>query len=233
MQIDYDKIWKNKWGGPQDMGPTHAHSRRLAIKMISGLDFSNILDVGCGNGKNLEFLKSKFPKLQYSGVDISEEALGEARKRLPEASFYRLDVEKECLDRTFDIIYSSDVVEHLQDDEAALANIYKMTNKYLLVGTLQGRMRNFEKNIGHVRNYAPGELERKIEGAGFRILKKTEWGFPFYSPLYRNILDIGGVNDMTGGRPGPMKRIISLLIYFLFFFNSSKKGDIIYILAAK
>jgi hypothetical protein len=36
-----------------------------------------------------------------------------------------------------------------------------MTKKYFVIATVQGRMRGYEKNIGHVRNYELGELEKK------------------------------------------------------------------------
>jgi hypothetical protein len=55
----------------------------------------------------------------------------------------------------------------IPDDLAALQNIRKMTGKYLVVSTSQGRMRNFETVVGHVRNYARGELVKKLEMSDF------------------------------------------------------------------
>ena len=63
-------------------------------------------------------------------------------------------------------------------------------------------MRHFEMQIGHVRNYAPGELIPNIESNGFTVESVMEWGFPFYSPLYRNFLDLTG-NKVTSGEFGP------------------------------
>ena len=39
-----------------------------------------------------------------------------------------------------------------------------------------------------MRNYARGELVRKLEETGFVVVSVIEWGFPFYSPLYRDFL---------------------------------------------
>jgi len=41
-----------------------------------------ILDLGCGNGRLLNFLKNK--KIEYIGVDNSEKLLLEAQKQYPE-----------------------------------------------------------------------------------------------------------------------------------------------------
>jgi len=105
-----------------------------------------------------------------------------------------------------------------------------MTRKYLLISAPQGRMRGFEKQYGHVRNYAPGELVRKIECEDFVILSVLEWGFPFYSPLYRDFLEATGSKGTTG-EFGTVRKLISQAIYCLFLLNSSRRGDEIFVLA--
>ena len=124
----------------------------------------------------------------------------------------------------------SEVLEHIPNDVAALQNLRKMTRKYLLISTPQGRMRKFETQVGHVRNYAPGELVNKIKSSGFTVLSVVEWGFPFYSPLYRNFLDFTGGKGTTG-EFGPFRKLIAKLIYLLFSLNSLKRGDEIFVLA--
>ena len=76
---------------------------------------------------------------------------------------------------------------------------------HVVVVTLQGRMRRFEADIGHVRNYAPGELAEKMRGAGLEIDRSIAWGFPFYSPLYRDLLEMLG-NRGTMGRFGLVRK---------------------------
>jgi hypothetical protein len=93
-------------------------------------------------------------------------------------------------------------------------------------------MRPFETEMGHVRNYGYGELAGKLQGEGFRVRKRVEWGFPFYSPLYRNLLNLTGGRGGTG-KFGPGRKLISLLLYGLFRLNSSRRGDEIVILAER
>jgi hypothetical protein len=92
-------------------------------------------------------------------------------------------------------------------------------------------MRRFDpEQVGHVRNYAPGELVRKVEQSGLKVLKVVEWGFPFYSPIYRNVLDLTGSKGTTG-EFGTIRKLVSQLIYILFRLNSAKRGDELFVLA--
>ena len=105
-----------------------------------------------------------------------------------------------------------------------------MTGKYLLVSTPQGKMRQFEKEVGHVRNYAPGSLFDKTRMEWIHVYSVIEWGFPFYSPLYRNFLELTGSKGTTG-EFGRFRKLIARLIYLMFLLNSSKRGDEIFVLA--
>ena len=131
------------------------------------------------------------------------------------------------------MVFCSDVLEHIPEDEAVIKNLYAMTKKYCLVATMQGRMRDFEKTIGHVRNYKYGELAEKMKAAGFKNLRIVEWGWPLYSPLYRNLHNSGGIHKLSEGKMGFIKRLASVILYYIFFLNSSRRGDIIYILGEK
>jgi len=230
VTVDYDVIWKTKWGGAQSYGPFHRHLRRIIKEMIRPLKFQSVLDVGCGQGSLLAELKLEFPAIKPTGVDVSLSAIEFARRRVPDGDFRVLDVTEASLDTSYDLVICSEVLEHIPNDLIAIRNLKKMTKKYLLVSTPQGRMRGFEKQIGHVRNYASGELVGKIESSGFTIISAVEWGFPFYSPLYRNFLDLGG-NNGTSGEFGLFRKFVGRLIYMLFLLNSSKRGDEIFVLA--
>jgi SAM-dependent methyltransferase len=229
--FDYEAIWKTTWGDVQSYGPFHRHLRRIIKDMIRALKFESVLDVGCGQGSFLAELKSNFPHIVPNGVDISSSALTLARQRLPDGKFWALDISEKSLDEKCDLVVCSEVLEHIPDDVSAIQNLRKMTKNYLLVSTPQGRMRQFERQIGHVRNYSRGELVTKLESSGFAILSVVQWGFPFYSPLYRNFLDFTGGKGTTG-EFGPFRKLIAKLIYLLFSLNSSKRGDELFVLAA-
>lgn len=228
----YDAHWEFDWDDMVRLGPFHRHLRRVIFELLEGIEFQTVLDVGCGRGAFLEMLASQYPLIEFKGVDISSAAVDLAKREYPGGQFWVMDISKNFVDQQFDLIICSEVLEHIQDDLSALNNIAHMAKKYLVISTPQGRMRKFEEQVGHVRNYSSGELQEKVKNAGFQLVKVVEWGFPFYSPLYRNFLDLTGARGTTGDF-GLIKRILAQFLHYLFFFNSSKKGDELFILAKR
>jgi len=232
--FDYEGIWKGVWGDMQKYGPVHRHHRRIFSGMFKKLpekDIQTIADIGCGEGSNLVFLKMQFPDAKLYGFDVSRSALDSASKRI-DAEFSTLDIQTEIPPLKFDLVFCSDVIEHLENDIAAIQNIKKITGKYAMIATIQGRMRRNEKSIGHIRNYDYGELRQKIESAGFDIIQIIEWGFPLYSPLFRDVIGIFPSSEQYSyGSYTPFKKLVSHVLYFLFMLNREDKGDVIFILS--
>jgi 2-polyprenyl-3-methyl-5-hydroxy-6-metoxy-1,4-benzoquinol methylase len=225
----YDRLWRTTWGDMQRLGPVHRHAREDLVRTVAALNVRTVLDVGCGSGDNLQAL-AETGRYELSGVDVSPEALGMARERVPEARFEVLDVQREALAQKFDLVMSLQVIEHLLDDTTALRHIAAMARHYVFVATIQGRMRRSELAIGHIRNYSAVELRRKLEAAGVEILWMKGWGFPFYSPLYRSAIEwIPG--GPPGGAMGSVSRIVAEALYQLYRLNWPGRGDVISALA--
>jgi 2-polyprenyl-3-methyl-5-hydroxy-6-metoxy-1,4-benzoquinol methylase len=233
-EIDYDAVWTGAWDDMRRYGPMGRHSRRLMRRMTADLNPRTILDIGGGEGSLLETLSAAHPNAAMTGTDLAASAVELARRHLPHASFAVLDIAKERLPGTYDLIVCADVVEHIDDDEAALRNMAAMINPggHVVVATLQGRMRDFEKSVGHVRNYAHGELAAKMVRAGLVVDRVIEWGFPFYSPLYRDLLNVTDSRG-TQGKYGVARKLICNLIYAAFLLNSERRGDYIFVRAVK
>jgi SAM-dependent methyltransferase len=227
---EYDQGWETQWDDMKKYGPFSRHLRRLIENLIRPLAFKTVLDVGCGQGSLLEELRVQFPHIQPTGMDLSIKAIDLARRRVPEGTFHVGDLIEHPLEETFDLVICSEVLEHLPDDLTAIRNLARMAGKYLVVSAPQGYMRRFETAVGHVRNYAYRELVGKLEENGFRMVRVIEWGFPFYSPIYRNFLEFTGGRGTEGGF-GPGRKLISFALYHLFRLNSSKRGDEIVALA--
>ncbi len=85
---------------------------------------NDLLDVACGTGAHLPFLKDKF---KITGVDLSEEQLVAARKRLPGLEFLNGDMRSFDLHRQFDAVtclFSSiGYVHPLPEMEKAVGNM--------------------------------------------------------------------------------------------------------------
>ncbi|MEU6349130.1 class I SAM-dependent methyltransferase [Streptomyces sp. NPDC047072] len=73
---------------------------------------ASLLDVGCGHGRDVEYLSS-LGHLVY-GVDRSEKLLGMARDRVPKSHFLEGDVRAlPFRDRSFDGLWMNAVLHHL------------------------------------------------------------------------------------------------------------------------
>ncbi len=230
---EYDRGWEERWDDMKRYGPMSRHIRRNIKQLIRPLQFQSVLDIGCGQGSLLAELRTEFPHIEVFGSDFSTSAVRMARRQVDGGEYCVFDLVQGNLNRQFDLIVCSEVLEHIPDDRAALRNLAAMTGKYLVISTVQGRMRRFEAGeVGHVRNYAYGELAQKVEAAGMNVLKVVEWGFPFYSPLYRDVIDLTNTRG-TMGTFGPGRKLLSQMIYAIFLLNSSRVGDEIFLLAGK
>lgn len=231
-KTEYDQLWASEWDDMKTYGPFSRHLRRLILQLIAPLDFESVLDVGCGQGALLVEIEKRFPQVKLHGVDLSSRAIELAASRVPRAEFWTFDLECERLKGTFDLVICSEVLEHIEDDVTAIRRLSEMTDKYLLVTTVQGRMRPSEALVGHVRNYDRAELIQKLSQSGLKVMRDIEWGFPFYSPLYRDLLELMG-SSPVGGRFGRGRRLVATMVYWLFYLNSPRRGDEILVLAGR
>ena len=231
MECDYDQAWDSIYGDMQRFGPTHKHLRRIYSKILKEIQYNSILDVGCGTGLNFPLLLEGKSIKEVAGIDISSNAVNLAKEKY-NGEFFVLDIQEGNLKHRYDLVFCSLVLEHVPKDEEVIKNLYQMTGHYLLCSTMAGnyaRYKNWEKSVGHVRNYLPGELEAKLSKTGFAIRKCIKWGFPFYSPLMRLLQNINP--NMGVGKYGTVMKIGTNFLYWLYFLNSSKRGDVIVILA--
>jgi SAM-dependent methyltransferase len=226
---EYDRLWDKVYGDLQDLGPTHRHMHRLMRHLLAPLRYASVLDVGVGFGHNLPLLTEGRAVERLAGVDVSPRAVEHVRQRYG-GRFEELDITRGRLDETFELVCNALVLEHLADDVAALRNMRAMTARYLLVTTMAGdyeRYAPWERQVGHVRNYARGELERKLVDAGFEVIETRYWGFPFYTPIVRTLQ-----NRMTVSHDlSPSSRLIARILYPVFFLNSARRGDLLVALA--
>src|SRR5690242_10564356 len=123
---DYDDLWTRVYGDIQKHGPVHRHMRRLVSGILKGLSYDSVLDVGCGPGENYGLLSHGRRLSHFAGIDISDVALEKARQRIPSGEFWNLDIQREHLDRAWDLVHCSLIFEHLLDDVTALGHLRSM-----------------------------------------------------------------------------------------------------------
>ncbi len=108
----------------------------LAPWVQPGMDFHGcdaVLELGCGVGAQIRVLLERFPRIHFTGVDLSPEQLARAARLLAdplaagkvdlvEASAYRLPF----ADASFDGAYGIWVLEHLNDHDAPLREVRRV-----------------------------------------------------------------------------------------------------------
>jgi len=97
-------------------------ARRLEEAGFPGTG-GHLLDVGCGSGDLLASVAQRLGAVA-TGLDVSEAALGRARRRFPPHTWIRSAAEPEALPReAFDAITLIHVLEHPPDPAALLATL--------------------------------------------------------------------------------------------------------------
>lgn len=229
----YDKLWSGDWGDMQRYGPTSRHQRRVTSRLLDGLAFGSVLDVGCGEGSNLAFLQGRYAPARAAGLDVSAEAVSAARTRCPGAEFHVGDASRATELGLFDLVTCIDVLEHVERDAELVAALARASSRYVFCVSVQGQMRPGEAEIGHLRNYRRGQLAGLMRDAGLRVVREVEWGFPFYSPLFRTAVSSSGAEPLSYGRYGLGKKLVCHALYALFLANSWGRGDRVFVLGEK
>src|SRR6266508_4064588 len=142
-----------------------------------------ILDVGCGTGANLEML-AQFGEAK--GVDVSAEALSFCQARgltnVKQGAAETLPYE----DASFDLVTGLDVVEHLDDDVAGLAEMRRVLRprgRALLFVPAFMFLWGVQDDISHHRRrYTLRELKQKVTDAGLSIESATYANISFFLP---------------------------------------------------
>src|SRR5262245_34809087 len=162
--------------------------RQLAVEILgresAGRADVGILDVGCGTGSNLE----AFSRLGRTvGVDMSPGALSFCRRR----GITRVtigDVERLPFDdATFDIVTAMDMLEHTEDDLAALAELRRVLRPDgLLLATVPAYgflWSEHDEALKHHRRYTAHELRNKLTLTDFRIERSSYFITSLFLPI--------------------------------------------------
>jgi SAM-dependent methyltransferase len=153
----------------------------LAILRRAGiLPPAHVLDAGCGWGVTLEALEAA--GYRTAGLDISRHALerldGPGRQ-LIEADLTRLDIPRRSVP-AFDAVLALDLIEHLDDDRAAVADLGVLLRPggllVVTVPALPELYSEFDRVQGHRRRYRPEDLRAAFGSSGLDLVQVSWWG---------------------------------------------------------
>lgn len=181
----------NEWANQYDSNSnkTRDLDRETTALSLTQASFLNVIELGCGTGKNTEFLLSKADKV--IGIDFSDEMLKKAKAKFAtdRVTFQQADIldEWHVSDNFADLITCNLVLEHIEDLEA----IFKQAAKKLKSGGLlfiselhpfkqyTGSKARFDTETGtkelttfvhHVSEYLTAAAN-----CGFQLTKLNEW----------------------------------------------------------
>jgi SAM-dependent methyltransferase len=134
---------------------------------------ARILEIGCGTGHNLAML-GEFGHVD--GVELDDEARALSEKRLGRKVMSSpLPELAEVSDRHYDLIGAFDVIEHIEDDAAALASIatkLKSGGKFVMAVPAHQWMWSAHDVVNHhKRRYSRRALKALIDGSPLRLEK--------------------------------------------------------------
>ena len=135
----------------------------------------SLLEVGCGSGFVLAGLRDAFPRLRLVGSELLEEGLEVARRRLPDdVELVQLDAVTMPFEAEFDVVGAFDVLEHVDQDERALAGMRRAVRDggglILLVPQHPRLWSDMDVVAHHARRYTRRDLAAKVGRAGFDVI---------------------------------------------------------------
>jgi 2-polyprenyl-3-methyl-5-hydroxy-6-metoxy-1,4-benzoquinol methylase len=185
----YEDVWQSKIQRLSDLEvtyPTGTNRIDIAYKMLdSG---GSLLDIGCGSGEMCVLAWKKYKNV--IGVDVSEQALGIARKRGVETILANINYKLPLKDGSFDSIISCAVIEHVFDPIFLTQEAYRLLRPggtfilstenlaylpyrlKLLFGILPTTSNYPHYDGGHLHYFTPSVLRRLMEKEGFHIVAK-------------------------------------------------------------
>jgi len=155
---------------------------RRSVSPLLAAGAPRVLDAGSGNGEHTFRLARRYPQATFHGVELDATHVTDCQTRLqseplPNLTFARGDLTLPLGRDAYDLVYSVDVLEHIADDRAVLANMARALRPggNLLIHTPLTPQRHWLRRFDldrcgrddHIREgYGEAELRDNVSGAG-------------------------------------------------------------------
>lgn len=161
--------------------PSYLLRRDRILRALRPLQPGAVLEVGCGAGALLDDLLRLGHSCQ--AIETSPDARKLAAAFHADNSDVRIHAEaKTTWSNKFDYVIAFEVLEHIEDDYAALRQwgSWLKAEGHLLISVPAHRRRWSASDVwaGHFRRYEREDLRRLLEQSGFTIVTLECYGFP-------------------------------------------------------
>jgi len=139
------------------------------INILTPLTPLTILEAGCGTGYISECITNLFDvsKTKITAFDLDEKKVQIAQNRVQNIDFFSASIyDIPFPDDSFDLVISTEVLEHLDAPEKALSEVLRVSKKHILVSVpdepiwritkmLRGKyLRDFGNTPGHIKHWS-------------------------------------------------------------------------------
>ena len=162
-------------------------TRRIVVRLLARFAprGGRLLDVGCGSGYTLSLVSADYRSV---GLDVSPDAVLAAPDK-GDSPVTRGDA---CAlpfaDGSFDVVTALDVLEHLDDDAGAMAEIRRVLKPdgvaVLSVPAHQWLFSPHDQALGHVRRYSKRQFTTLVAGAGLATLRTSYSNTTLALPIF-------------------------------------------------
>ncbi len=144
-----------------------------------------ILEVGCSSGFLLQDLARAMPRARLMGSDVVKQPLAMLAGRVPHIPLLRFDLLRSPIpDGVLDAVVMLNVLEHIEDDAMALAQVHRMLKPggivVLEVPAGASLYDDYDRALQHFRRYDMAQLLARIAGAGLQPVRTTYLGCTVY-----------------------------------------------------
>ncbi len=146
-------------------------------KELKPLKIATVLDVGCGEGFTLKKLKEKKIGKIFKGVDLEKEAIKLGKRENPNLDLSIGDIYNlKFKDNSFDLVISTEVLEHLEKPGIALKELKRVSKKYILLSVPNEpwfwlfNYTQWGKDIGHINKWTAKKFKEFVKAQGLNIL---------------------------------------------------------------
>lgn len=160
------------------------HALEQICRHVCG-DAPVLLEVGCSSGFMINLMREHLPRALVMGADVVRRPLERLASDMPDVPLFRFDlVDCPLPDNSVDAVVLLNVLEHIEDDLAAMRQIYRILKvggiAVIEVPAGPNLYDVYDKLLMHFRRYTIARLRGLAGMAQFRIVEQSHLGFFLY-----------------------------------------------------
>lgn len=142
-------------------------------------DARTFLEAGCGTAQVSAAIGRAHPHVRLTGAEAFAEGLLVAQAKAPGIELVQADIRDLPWDQEFDVAGAFDVLEHVQDHDRAVRELYRAVKPgggvLITVPQHQWLWSPIDDYSGHERRYSRRQLRTLLASAGFRVGRMTSF----------------------------------------------------------